>query len=196
MCYKAAIALSGDNEITLTKPFIISLEGAASNWYARLLPRSITSWYHLKEKFLVNFQEFYAELNIDEDILSCQQYKHETLSYFFRKFLHLKVQATEVSFEQVIIQAIKALRVGQLHSYLVRECPRMLEELYDNLHKFNKSGVLHFHKLEQQRKVPKENEASRPNKFNRGRKSTMSFDNTTKMIHSTDLDGSTPPLGK
>jgi hypothetical protein len=44
----------------------------------------------------------------------------------------------------------------------------MLEELYDNFHKFSKSEVLHFHKLEQQRKVLKENEASRPTKYNRG----------------------------
>jgi hypothetical protein len=56
----------------------------------------------------------------------------------------------------------------------------MLEELYANFHKFSKSEVLHFHKLEQQRKVPKENEASRPIKYNRGRESTMSVNNTTK----------------
>jgi hypothetical protein len=55
ICYKAAIASSGGNETTLAKSFIISLKGAAANWYARLQPRSITSWYHLKEKFFVNF---------------------------------------------------------------------------------------------------------------------------------------------
>jgi hypothetical protein len=40
------------------------------------------------------------------------------------------VQAPEVSNEKAITQAIKALCTSQLHSHLVRECPRTLEELY------------------------------------------------------------------
>jgi hypothetical protein len=39
----------------LAKSFIISLEGAIANRYARLHPRSIQSWHHLREKVLVNF---------------------------------------------------------------------------------------------------------------------------------------------
>jgi hypothetical protein len=77
-------------------------------------------------------------------------------------FLHLKAQAPEFSDDQVITQAIKVLRAGQLHSYLVREHPKTLEELYDNFEKFSGSEVLHFHKLDQQRKVPKENDSSSP----------------------------------
>jgi hypothetical protein len=122
MCNEAAIALSGRDDTTLTKSFIISLESAVANWYARLQPRSITSWGQLKEKFLVKFQGFQTELSIEEDFLSCQQYEREILLDFFREFLHLKAQAPEVSDEQVIMQAIKALCTDQLHSYLVREC--------------------------------------------------------------------------
>jgi hypothetical protein len=36
MCYKAAIALSGGDDATLAKSFIIWLDGATANWYARL----------------------------------------------------------------------------------------------------------------------------------------------------------------
>jgi hypothetical protein len=75
-----------------------------------LQPRSITSWGQLKENFLVNFQGFQAELSTEEDFLSSQQYERETLSDFFQRFLCLKVQALEVSDEQVITWAIKALR--------------------------------------------------------------------------------------
>jgi hypothetical protein len=57
-----------------------------------------------------------------------------------------------VSNEQVITQGIKALRAGKLHSYLVREHRRTLEELYDNFHKFSRLEVLLFRKLEQQKK--------------------------------------------
>jgi methylphosphotriester-DNA--protein-cysteine methyltransferase len=102
------------------------------------------------------------------------------LSDFFHRFLHLKVQASEVFDQQVITHAIKALCAGQLHNYLVLEHPRTLEELYENFCKFTKSELLHFRKLEQPRKVLKENEASRPTKYNRGMESTMSFNNTTK----------------
>jgi hypothetical protein len=72
MRYEAAIASSGGNETTLAKSFIISLEGATANWHVRMKPRSVTFWHHLKEKFLVKFQGFEAELNTEEDFISCQ----------------------------------------------------------------------------------------------------------------------------
>jgi hypothetical protein len=119
------IASSGGDDTTLAKSFIISLENAAANWYARLPPRSIASWAQLKEKFLLNFQGFQADLITGEDFFSCQQYERETLLVFFRRFLRLKAQAPEVSDEQAITQVIKALCAGQLHNHLVRE---MLED--------------------------------------------------------------------
>jgi hypothetical protein len=67
-----------------------------------------------------------------------------------------------VSDEQVIAQAIKALRVGPLHSHLVRERPKTVPELYDQFAKFSKSEIQYFRKLEQQQKVAKPDEASRP----------------------------------
>jgi hypothetical protein len=90
------------------------------------------------------------------------------------------------------MQAIKALHTGQLQNYLVREHPRMMEELYNNLWKFSKLEVLHFRKLDQQRKDPKGSEASRPTKYNKSREGTLSFDNATKQVHSTDSDGCGP----
>jgi hypothetical protein len=66
----------------------------------------------LKEKFLVNFLGFQADISIEKDFFSCQQYERETLPDFLRRFLRLKAQALEVSDEQAIRQAIKALHVG------------------------------------------------------------------------------------
>jgi hypothetical protein len=132
MSYETVIASSGRDDTTLTKSYIISLENAAANWYARLPSRSIASWAQLKEKFLVNFQDFQADLITEEDFFLVRQYERETLPDFFCRFLRLKAQAPEVSDEQVITEATKALHVGQLHSHLVRECPSTLEELYDN----------------------------------------------------------------
>jgi hypothetical protein len=97
--YEAAIASFGGDETTFIKSFIISLENAVANWYMRLPLRSITSWAWLKEKFLVHFEGFQADISIEEDFFSCQQYERETLQDFFRRFLRLKAQAPEISYK-------------------------------------------------------------------------------------------------
>jgi hypothetical protein len=43
----------------------------------------------------------------------------------------MKAQAQEVSDDQVIAQAIKALCVGPLHSHLVRERLKIVPKLYE-----------------------------------------------------------------
>jgi hypothetical protein len=118
----------------------------------------------------------------------CQQYEKETLPEFFRWFLQLKAQALEVLDEQVI----KALRAGQLHSYLVRERPKMLEELYEEFEMFSRAEVLHFRKLGQQRKAAIENESSRPFKYSKTKEVASSFNVMHKQVHSIDLDGCGP----
>jgi hypothetical protein len=147
MCYEATIASAGGDEATLTKSLIISFEDTAANWYSRLPLERIYSWQQLKEKFLLNFQGFQSELNTKEDFLSCAQREKETLPNFYRRFLQLKAQALEVSDDQVIAQAIKALRAGPLHSHLVRERPKIVSELYDQFMKFSKFEVQHFVRL-------------------------------------------------
>jgi hypothetical protein len=98
--------------------------------------------------FLVNFQDFQAELSTEEECrVNSTKVKH--FHIFFRRFLRLKAHAPEVFNEQVITEAIKALHIGPLHSYLVQEHPRTLEELYDNFRKFNRPEVLHFRKQDQ-----------------------------------------------
>jgi hypothetical protein len=71
MCYEDVIASAEEDEATLAKSLIISLEDASANWYSRLPPRCIYSWQQLKENFLLNFQGFQAELDTKEDFLSC-----------------------------------------------------------------------------------------------------------------------------
>jgi hypothetical protein len=52
------------------------------------------------------------------------------LPNFYQRFLQFKAQAPEVSDDQVIVQAIKALRTGPLHSHLVRGQTKIVSELY------------------------------------------------------------------
>jgi hypothetical protein len=61
----------------------------------------------------------------------------------------MKAQALEVSDDQVIAQAIKALCAGPLHSHLVKERPKIVLELYEHFAKFSKFKIQHFHMLEQ-----------------------------------------------
>jgi hypothetical protein len=112
-------------------------------------------------KFLLNFQGIQAELDTEEDFLSYAQREKETLPNFYRRFLQLKAQALEVSNDQVIAQAIKALHAGPLHSHLLRERPKIVLELDEQFAKFSKSEVQHFCKLEQQRKTSKPHKAPR-----------------------------------
>jgi hypothetical protein len=108
------------------------------------------------------------------------------LPNFYRRFLQLKVQALEVSNNQVIRQAIKALRVGPLHSHLVREQPKTVSELYEQYTKFSKSEILYFCKLEQQRKVPKLDKGTRLC-YNDNQRSYP------RPMHNIDFDGCGPP---
>jgi hypothetical protein len=72
-------------------------------------------------KFVLNFEGFHAELSTEEDFLLCLQYQKETLHNFYCQVLQMKVQALEVSDDQVIAQAIKSLWAGPLHNHLVCE---------------------------------------------------------------------------
>jgi hypothetical protein len=110
----------------------------------------------------------------------------------FRIFLRLKEQATKVSDEQDITQAIKELRAGQLHSHLVRERPKTLEGLYEEFQKFSRLEVSHYRKLDQQRKVTNENAGSSPFKYSKGKEGAASFDIARKQVHNIDSDGCEP----
>jgi hypothetical protein len=162
MCYEAAIASAGGDEASLAKSLIISLEDATTNWYSRLPSRCIYLWKQLKDKIILNFQGFQAELNTKEDFVSCVQKEREQLPEFYQRFFQLKAQAQEVFDKQVIAQAIKTLRVGPLRIHLVRERLKTVSKLYNQFAKFSKSEIQHFHKLEQQRKLAKPDKAPRP----------------------------------
>jgi hypothetical protein len=136
----------------------------------------------LKEKFLLNFQGFQADLDSEENFLLCIQREKETFPNFYRRFLQMKVQVPEVSDDQVIAQVVKALRAGPLHSHLVREWPKAVLELYEQFTKFSKSEIQHFRKLEQQRKISMPDEASRPCH----NESQCSY---PRPIHNIDSDG-------
>jgi UDP-2,3-diacylglucosamine pyrophosphatase LpxH len=123
-----------------------------------------------------------VKLNTEEDFLSCMKKEREPLPNFYQRFLQLKAQAPEVSDEQVIAQAIKSLRAGHLHSHLVREQPKTVLELYDQFEKFRKLEIQHFHKLEQQWKLVKLDEAPRVRYSNNHR-------NYPKPVHNISSDG-------
>jgi hypothetical protein len=58
MSYQVAVASSRGDDATMSKSFIIALEGLALTWFTRLPPLSIDSWRSLRDKFLLNFQGY------------------------------------------------------------------------------------------------------------------------------------------
>jgi hypothetical protein len=73
-----------------------------------------------------------------------------------------------------------------MHNHLVRERSKTVPELYEQFTKFSKSEIQHFHKLEQQSKVSKPDEAPRPH-YNENQR------NYPKPVHNIDSDGHGPP---
>jgi thiamine kinase-like enzyme len=136
---------------------------------------------------LLNFHGFQAELITEEVFLSCAQFKKEIFPNFYRRFLQLKAQALEVSNDQVIAKAFKALHTRPLHSHLVRERPKTVVELYEEFTKLSKSEVLHFCKFEQQTETTKHDEAPRPPHYSDNQRSYP------KQVNSIDFDGCGPP---
>jgi hypothetical protein len=86
--------------------------------------------------------------------------------------------------DQVIPQAIKALRARSLYSHFVREWLKTVAELYEDFTKFSKLEVLHFRKLKQHRKAPKHGEASRPTYYHDNQ---HSYPKQVHIIDSEDL---------
>jgi hypothetical protein len=68
---------------------------------------------------------------------------------------------------------------------LVRERPKIVLKLYDQFAKISKSGIQHFHKLEQQWKVTKPDEAPRGHYSDNHR-------NYPKLMHNIGLDDEGP----
>jgi hypothetical protein len=73
-----------------------------------------------------------------------------------------------------------------LHNHLVRERPKIVSKLYEQFAKFSKLEILHFGKLEQQRKASKPDEATRPH-YNDNQRSYPGH------VHIIDSDDCGPP---
>jgi hypothetical protein len=101
------------------------------------------------------------------------------------------VQPPEVFDYQVIMQAIKALRAGSFTTISQKIIQGQFKSCMKIL-KNSKSELLHFRKLEQQRKSTTENEASRLTRYNRGRVSTNNCDSTPKHVNDIDFDSCGP----
>jgi hypothetical protein len=132
MSYQVAVALSGGDDATMAKSFIIALEGLALTWYTRLPPLSIDSWKELRDKFLLNFQGYRPDTDALAELSLCKQQEKETLREYYRKFLTLKSQLLSVDDQIAIHYAISGLRAGVLYSHSIsarsslRESPKTL----------------------------------------------------------------------
>jgi hypothetical protein len=152
MSYQVAVASSGGDDATMSKSFIIALEGPALTWFTRLPPLSIDSWRSLRDKFLLNFQWYRPDTDALAELSLCKKLEKETLREYYRKFLTLKSQLPSVDDQIAIHYAISGLRAGVLYSHCIRDPPKNLQELYQLFEKYAKSEELHQRKVESQRK--------------------------------------------
>jgi hypothetical protein len=112
MSYQVAVASSRGDDATMTKSFIIALEGPALTWYTRLSPLSIDSWKELRNKFLLKFQGYMPDTDTLAELSLCWQQEKETLREYYKKFLLLKSQLPSIDDHIAIHYTICGLRAG------------------------------------------------------------------------------------
>jgi hypothetical protein len=99
---------------------------------------------------LVDFQGFQPTGLTDIDLFNYKQQIKELLSQYFKRFIQIKAQISNIPDEVVIIVAIKGLRVGQCASHLAREKPSTVAELYEVIQKYCKSNDDYRKRIEEE----------------------------------------------
>jgi hypothetical protein len=94
------------------------------------------------------------------DLFNCKQQHKEPLSQYYKRFIQIKSQITNIPDEVVIITAIKELWVRQCAAHLTREKPTSLAQLYEEIQKYYKSNE------DYRKRIEKENSFRHQNKNN------------------------------
>jgi hypothetical protein len=163
MSYEAAILSAGRDDSVLVKSFIIAADEATAQWYSLLSPSVIHGWDNLKQRILSNFQGFQRPELTESDLFLCKQKDKEPLQNYFRRFVHLRAQATNVLDAVTINTAIVGLRASQFRSHLMRERPKTIQRLYDEFEKYCRSDNyfrMCMEEQSQQNKSAKANQSS------------------------------------
>jgi hypothetical protein len=112
MSFEATVIARGGDETTLAKSLVMAVKGPAQHWYSSLKAKSIHLWEQLKTNLLVDFQGFQPTGLTDMDLFNYKQQPKEPLSQYYKRFIQIKSQITNIPDEVVIIAAIKGLRAG------------------------------------------------------------------------------------
>jgi hypothetical protein len=107
MSFEATVIAGGGDETTLAKSLVMTVKGPAQHWYSSLKAKFIHSWEQLKTNLLVDFQGFQPTGLTDMDLFNCKQQPKDPLSQYYKRFIQIKSQITNILDEVVIIAAIK-----------------------------------------------------------------------------------------
>jgi hypothetical protein len=125
----------GDDSV-LVKSFIIAADEAASQWYSLLSHEVLHGREYLKQRILSNFQGFQRPELSESDLFSSKQ--KDNAKNLFKTI-------SEDSFTpdprhqmcwMPLPSAIVGLRAGQFRSHLMRERPKTIQSLYEELEKY------------------------------------------------------------
>lgn len=73
---------------------------------------------------------------MENDLFCYKQKDKEPLQGYFRRFVHLRAQASNVLDSVAIRAAIISLKLGQCRSHLMREMPKTIQALYEEFEKY------------------------------------------------------------
>jgi hypothetical protein len=117
----------------------LAIEDIAHEWYTSLRPLSITSWQQIKAKLLATFQGYQSGTKTTTNLMNCIQQDNEPLSEYLERFIQLKAQVPNVPEATVIAAAIDGLAIGQCASFLSREPPTTVKELFEVMRRYARS---------------------------------------------------------
>jgi hypothetical protein len=94
------------------------------------------------------------------DLFNCKQHPKEPLSQYYKRFIQIKSQITNIPAEVVTIAAIKRLRAGQCVAHLTREKPTSLAQLYEKIQKYCKSDEDYKKRIEEENNFRNQNKSN------------------------------------
>jgi hypothetical protein len=140
MKFEAVVESNGGNATMKATALVMALNGEVQYWYANIPKGHITSWFQLRNKLLSSLKGMQVEELDSNDLVNmCIQGDRESLQEYMH-VVKLTARAPGVSESSTIDAIVGGLRVGNCQDVLDRIKPKPLQELFEVMQEYCKSG--------------------------------------------------------
>ena len=121
--------MQGQSDATLCQAFSLTLTGSGFEWFRSLRPRSIPSFWGLREAFLARFATLVAQKNLKTYLLSIRQGRDETLRQYLARFTEESDKVEGFDNKDAITAVTEGARTSDFLKSIVGQVPRDMAEL-------------------------------------------------------------------